>query len=164
MKLRETILNEVSPGVQLHILTAFWNYLLLMEIALMIILPEQQSAYLTQLSVLRTCPRSYETHMSQVANRRSPRLLAFLDGIAARKKAVGSHPDRGSYHLIYRSDIRALNDAIGRYLTDSRKEVIWPLFDILDKGWPIFDVTPQDFAVVELREATRNFRGILADP
>ena len=61
--------------------------------------------------------------------------------------------------LIYRSDIRALNDAIGRYLTDSRKEDIWLLFDNLDKGWPIFDVTPQDVAVItSLLEATRKLQ------
>lgn len=164
VKLRETILNEVSPGVQLHILTAFWNYLLLMEIAHKIILAEQQAAYRDpKLRVSYENVRvAYETHMIAGAEQGdfSERLLALVDGIAARKKAGVDLTQTGEVtQLIYRSDIRALNDAIGRYLTDSRKEDIWLLFDNLDKGWPIFDVTPQDVAVItSLLEATRKLQ------
>ena len=164
VKLRETILNEVSPAVQLHILTAFWNYLLLMEIAHKIILAEQQAAYRDpKLRVSYENVRvAYETHMIAGAEQGdfSERLLALVDGIAARKKAGVDLTQTGEVtQLIYRSDIRALNDAIGRYLTDSRKEDIWLLFDNLDKGWPIFDVTPQDVAVItSLLEATRKLQ------
>ena len=45
IKLREVILNALSPGIQQHVLTAFWNYLLLMEIAHRIIITDQQVAY-----------------------------------------------------------------------------------------------------------------------
>jgi hypothetical protein len=45
MKLREAILQKLSSGVQQHVLTAFWNYLLLMEIAHKIIQTESKTAY-----------------------------------------------------------------------------------------------------------------------
>jgi nucleoside 2-deoxyribosyltransferase len=44
-KLREAILNELSPGFQQHVLTAFWNYLLLMEIAHKILSDEEPASY-----------------------------------------------------------------------------------------------------------------------
>ena len=45
VKLRETVLTGLSPGVQQHALTAFWNYLLLMEIARKILFDEAKYSY-----------------------------------------------------------------------------------------------------------------------
>jgi hypothetical protein len=39
-KLRELLLQRLSPGVQEHILTAFWNYLLLTELAQKVIIAD----------------------------------------------------------------------------------------------------------------------------
>ena len=44
-KLREAVLEQLSPGVQQHVLTAFWNYILLMEIARKIVEDEAQVSY-----------------------------------------------------------------------------------------------------------------------
>ncbi len=44
-KLRESILEQLSPGSQQHVLTAFWNYILLMEIARKIVEDESKLSY-----------------------------------------------------------------------------------------------------------------------
>jgi nucleoside 2-deoxyribosyltransferase len=44
-KLREALLQPLSTGVQQHVLTAFWNYLLLMEIARKIVEEEGRLSY-----------------------------------------------------------------------------------------------------------------------
>jgi hypothetical protein len=90
----------------------------------------------------------------------SERLLALVDDIVERRQSITAVNQTGEVtQLIYRSDIRQLNDAIGQYLTASRKEDVWLLFDNLDKGWPIFDVKPEDVAIItSLLEATRKLQ------
>lgn len=164
-KLREAILNELSPGMQLHVLTAFWNYLLLMEIAHRILHDEEQASYRD--SHLRNAYEgvrtSYGGHAVSETEQGdfSERLLALVDGIVKRRESLGQKATTTGEvtALIYSSDIRSLNDSISRYLDASRKDAIWLLFDNLDKGWPIFDVRQEDVAIVKsLLEATRKLQ------
>ena len=164
VKLRETILNELSPGMQQHVLTAFWNYLLLMEIAHKIIRAEQQVAYRNSklFEFYQEVKKAYEVHMTADAEQGdfSERLLALVDDIVGRRQSVTAVNQAGEVtQLIYRSDIRRLNDAISQYLSASGKDGVWLLFDNLDKGWPIFDVKPEDVRIItSLLEATRKLQ------
>jgi hypothetical protein len=164
VKLRETVLTELPPGVQLHVLTAFWNYLLLIEVAHKIVHTEQQVAYrdLRLRPTYDEVKRAYSAHSAHDAEQGdfSERLLALVEDIVQRKKLVAFSNDNGKVtELIYRRDIRQLDDAIGRYITESKKEGIWLLFDNLDKGWPILDVKPEDIAIVtSLLDATRKLQ------
>lgn len=164
VKLRETVLSELSTGVQLHVLTAFWNYLLLMEIAHKIVHGEQQVAYRDArlrraFDDVRDAYRAHTVSHTEQGDF-SERLLALVDEILDRRPAAGDVTQTGEVtQLIYSSDIRPLNDAIGRYLTESGKEDVWLLFDNLDKGWPVFDIKPQDVAIItSLLEATRKLQ------
>lgn len=164
IKLRETVLTELSAGVQLHVLTAFWNYLLLMEIAHKIIQSEQQAAYrdLKLRDRYEEVKRAYSAHGAIGAEQGdfSERLLGLVDDIVERKKLVDFATNSGKVtELIYRTDIRQLDDAIGRYMSESRKEAVWLLFDNLDKGWPILDVKQEDIAIItSLLDATRKLQ------
>jgi hypothetical protein len=164
VKLREAILHELSPGMQQHVLTAFWNYLLLMEIAHKIIRTEQQTAYrnMKLSEFYKEVKKAYSVHMTAEAEQGdfSERLLALVDDIVGRRQSVTALNQTGEVtQLIYRSDIRQLNDAISQYVTASRKEDIWLLFDNLDKGWPIFDVKLEDVRIItSLLEATRKLQ------
>lgn len=161
MKLREAILKELPPGVQQHVLTAFWNYLLLMEIAHKIIQSEQNAAYreLNLRQAYEDVRRAYGSHMRGDAEQGdfSERLLALVDEIVERRQSLGKASESGEItQLIYRCDIRPLNDAVSWYMTASRKDDIWLLFDNLDKGWPVLDVRQEDIAIITgLLEATR---------
>ena len=164
VKLREAILHKLSPGMQQHVLTAFWNYLLLMEIAHKMVRTEQQLAYRnpTLMNLYDELKMAYEKHSSPEAEQGdfSERLLALVDEIASRRKSLRGLEGQGAVtELIFRSDIRPLNDTIGQYLSGSRKDGIWLLFDNLDKGWPVFDVKQEDIRIItSLLEATRKLQ------
>ena len=164
VKLRETILHELSPGMQQHVLTAFWNYLLLMEIAHKIIKGEQGPAYRNPIlfQLYDEVRNAYASHMDSEVEQGdfSERLLALVDDIVERRNSIADVNQTGEVtRLIYRTDIRNLGDAIGHYLTASRVEDAWLLFDNLDKGWPIFDVKPADIMIItSLLDATRKLQ------
>lgn len=164
VKLREAILNQLSPGMQQHVLTAFWNYLLLMEIAHKILRTDQGTAYSSPklYEFYIELHKAYSAHKTAEAEQGdfSERLLALVDDIVQRRQSITAINQTGEVtQLIYRSDIRRLNDAISQYLSASRKEDVWLLFDNLDKGWPIFDVKPEDIAIItSLLEATRKLQ------
>ncbi len=150
--------------MQQHVLTAFWNYLLLMEVAHKIIRTEQQAAYRNSklFGVYQDVKEAYEVHMTAEAEQGdfSERLLALVDDIVGRRQSITSVNQAGQVtQLIFRSDIRQLNDAISQYLSASGKEGVWLLFDNLDKGWPIFDVKSEDVRIItSLLEATRKLQ------
>lgn len=164
MKLREAILEELSPGVQQHVITAFWNYLLLMEIAHKIVATEQQAAYrdLKLKQHFEAVRAAYELHRSTDVEQGdfSERLLALVDDIVGRRKSMSEVRSTGEVtQLIYRTDIRQLNDAIGNYINASRKEEVWLLFDNLDKGWPILEIKKEDVGSISaLLDATRKLQ------
>ena len=138
--------------------------MLLIEIAHKILTTEQQAAYrdLALRAAYEEVRNAYGAHASVGTEQGdfSERLLALVDDIIQRKESVGNVAQTAEVtQLIYRLDIRRLNDAIGRYVSESKKEDIWLLFDNLDKGWPIFDITPQDVALItSLLEATRKLQ------
>jgi len=164
VKLREAILYQLSPGTQSHVMTAFWNYLLLMEIANRIIRSEEKPAYQSPklFEFYQQVKAAYSTHAVPVAEQGdfSERLLALVDDILERKGATATVDQPGQVtELIHRSDIRPLNDSISQYLSASRKDQIWLLFDNLDKAWPIFDIKPEDVRIItSLLEATRKLQ------
>ena len=163
-KLREAVLTDLSPGLQMHVLTAFWNYLLLMEIAHKIVHFEEQQSYRDERlrGAYQATRAAYDTYSVLGAEQGdfSERLLALVDEILKRKGSIGKVGATAEVtQLIYRRDIRPLNDAIGDFLRASRKEDIWLLFDNLDKGWPIFEVKDEDISLIKsLLEATRKLQ------
>jgi hypothetical protein len=172
-KLRDVVLNELSPGIQQHLLTAFWNYLLLMEIAHKVVHNEEQQSYRDvrlrdAYRDLRAKYSSYSLIDSEQGDF-SERLLALVDDILRRKQSMGRLGTSADVtQLIYRQDIRPLNDSIGDYLRLRRKEDIWLLFDNLDKGWPIFEVKSEDILLVKAllgatRKLQRQFQNRLID-
>lgn len=158
-KLREVVLNELSPGLQQHVLTAFWNYLLLMEIAHKIVHEEYKFSF--HPPVLREAYQrvavAYGTDHETEQGDFSERLLRLVDQIVSRKgKVVKIAGSAEVTELVYGHDIRPLNDSLSEYLAVSRKEDVWLLFDNLDKGWPIRGVKEEDILLLKcLLEATR---------
>jgi hypothetical protein len=175
-KLREVVLRELSPGLQQHVLTAFWNYLLLMEIAHKIVReayafsfrsPDLREGYLR---IVKAYGADRDTEQGDF----SERLLKLVDDIVNRRKAVSKIAGTAQVtELVYGQDIGPLNDALSEFLSLSKKEDVWPLFDNLDKGWPIRAASEEDILLLRcLLEATRklerqfesrgiNFHGVI---
>jgi len=161
-KLREAVLKELTPGLRQHVLTAFWNYLLLMEIAHKIVKEEGRYAY-------RDYPlkEAYERVVSAYNDNGeveeadfSERLLRLVDNIMERRKDIASISSTAEVtQLVYQQDIRPLSTAISAYLRISKKEDVWMLLDNIDKGWPVTCATAEDIMIVRcLLEATRRMQ------
>jgi hypothetical protein len=163
-KLREAVLQQLTPGLQQHVLTAFWNYLLLMEIAHKIIQEEGSRSYRDrkQREAFKGVESAYSAYRTGETEQGdfSERLLALVDEIVARNARLDvSKSTESVTELVYTRDIRALSDALAEYLAAARKEHIWLLFDNLDKGWPILEAKPADILLVKsLLEATRKLQ------
>jgi hypothetical protein len=158
-KLREAILKELSPGLRQHVLTAFWNYLLLVEIAHKIIVGEERYAY-RDYRIKDAYERVVDAHGANLALEQadfSERLLHLVDSILDQRKDIAKISTTADVtQLIYKQDVTALNHATSEYLKLSGKEDVWILFDNLDKGWPVSCATPEDIMIVKcLLEAAR---------
>lgn len=161
-KLREFVLNELSPGYQQQVLTAFWGYLLLLEIAHKIVNDDEFKSYQNQRlrNAFTKLEDAYGRPKDIEQGDFSERLLELVDSIVSRKEtSSGALSNAEITQLIYTHDLRVLTDALSEYLIESKKKDVWLLFDNLDKGWPIQAVKDEDiFILKSLLEATRKLQ------
>ena len=162
MKLREAVLHELTPGLRQHVLTAFWDYLLLMEIAHKIVATEERYRYRDPSikSAYESVEQAYRGDSRLEEADFSERLLQLIDDISERGKGLaGISSTADVTQMVYKQDIRPLSNAISDYLKVSRKEDVWMLFDNIDKGWPVTRATPEDIMIVKcLLAATRKIQ------
>jgi len=159
-KLREMVLANLSEGLQLHTLTAFWHYLLLLELANKIIEREATTAWQspTSLRKFNELRSIYNKHAKQEGDF-SERLMVLVERLIERfpKKSTKEIKSPDITGAIYTVDIHDLNEIIMRYL-DARSEV-WILFDNIDKGFPTHGLRKEDILIVRcLLEATRKLQ------
>jgi len=158
VKLREFVLAGLSGGYQQHLLTAFWNYLLIVEIAYQIAKQERTSHYRD--ARLRSAfdriaaefPEETDAEQADF----SERLLQLVNEVAERR-SQNSEPQSNAdiTQLVYSRQIRELVEALTEYLSISQRSV-WILIDNLDKGWPVHSVLSEDISILRsLLEATR---------
>jgi hypothetical protein len=161
-KLREAVLRELTPGLQQHVLTAFWNYLLLMEIAHKIVHDEYRYIFrdgrLKEPYDLVVAAHGADQGVEQ--GDFSERLLNLVDDIVNRRKLVKEIAGTPEVtQIVYGEDIRHLSESLSNYFSVARKEDIRLLFDNLDKGWPVLSATPEDIVLLKsLLEATRKLQ------
>lgn len=161
-KLRESVMAEMTEGVKQHVLTAFWNYLLVMELARHIVYRDSYLQYRDYKlrEPFNALVEAYGTDDETERADFSERLLALVGEIEARRKLAVTVPSSTAEitQLIHSRDIRKINDALGDYLNVSRRDV-WLLFDNLDKGWPVQAAKPEDIMLLRcLLEATRKLQ------
>jgi hypothetical protein len=159
-KLRELLLKRLSPGVQEHVLTAFWNYLLLIEIANKIVEGDaeviKRSGDRLQLYTEIKDLIGWDPHVEQ--GDFSERLLDLVDRLIARSEGMAKISRSSDVtNLIYTTDISSLGQEIAKYLQP--RDGVWLLFDNLDKGWPVNGATEIDILILRsLLEATRKIQ------
>ncbi len=163
-KLREAVLSGLTPGLQEHTLTAFWNYILLLEIAQKIVDneyswaqrdTERRQRYEQVLAAFRQMVPNDTGDLSERLLRQVDRLTERYDA----RRRTSSEPLTGSEltGLLFESDIPNLDVAVASYL--ETKEEVWLLVDNLDKGWPIRGASIEDIMILRtLLEATRKLQ------
>jgi hypothetical protein len=159
-KLREAILDELPEGLQEHTVTAFWNYILLSEVAHKILERERYHAERDgeRLKRFERLEQAYLDHEITQTGDLSQRLLRQVERIADRYGAIEKSEMRDRLtEVVYSTDIRALDDAVSEYLQE--KESVWLLIDNLDKSWATRGTTREDIQIVRgLLEATRKLQ------
>ena len=155
-KLREAI-NGLTLGSQEHVLTAFWNFVLLMEIAHKVVHADRAFSYRdpSLRAAFVEVEKAYGMESVTEQADFSERLLKLVDDVVARTAGASKVLSTAEVtNLIYTRDIRVLSDALGKYL--AKKDGVWLLFDNLDKGWPVFGAKTEDILILRsLLEASR---------
>lgn len=158
VKLREFVLSGLSAGFQQHLLTAFWNYLLITEIAFQVA-RQERTAYLRDVKVREAFDKITALSGDEASEQQadfSERLLRLVNEVTERRRNLPvPQSDADITQLVYSRQIRDMVEALTEYLSITKRSV-WILIDNLDKGWPVHSVLPEDVLILRaFLEATR---------
>ena len=165
-KFHDAVLARLSPGLKEHTLVAFWNYILLAEMAQNILDneysyamrdPERAHAYGCLVEVL-------SKHVPSDVGDFSERLLRQVDRLLYRVKQSETLPETAGAltEALFQQDIPDLDGALAAYL--SEREEVWILVDNLDKGWPTRGASREEILILRsLMAATRRLQGQFED-
>lgn len=151
LKFKELILDSVKEGTKSHLMTAFWEYLLLLETCHKLLDKDKQRHLVDHVlfEPYQRLEREYRSDVYVAEGDFAERMSRLLDRIAsdfAARNPSGSNPTALTQDeitgLLYKHDIRNLHARTIEYL--EKKQGLWILFDNLDKGWPPHGVTPED--------------------
>jgi hypothetical protein len=167
-KFKEQVLDLLEEGTREHTITAFWEYLLLLEVAYKI-LEKDRSLHLRDHDTYepyQQLAKVYKEDQYSQEGDFSERMLRLVELISDMFKA--QHPEASGLRLtreqvtqlLYVHDIRQLRIQIERYLTF--KNGLWILFDNLDKGWSAHGLTDDDLLIIRcLLDASRKIEQAL---
>ena len=131
-RLREKVLKDFTEGLQQHTLTAFWHYLLLVEIANKLLDQESTTAWRDDkaLEEHRRFQGEYEQHSFGTGDF-SERLMALVDRIVDGLSGadVGKILTQNITDTIYRGNINELSDLVTRHLV-RRKASLFSLITL----------------------------------
>jgi hypothetical protein len=154
LKLKEDLLAHLTQGASQHLLTAFWEYLILLEVAYKLLEKDRNTyKYNHEIRDLYIeLDRAYRVDSFSAEGDFSERLLDLSQRIAQDYVSKFGSADSTRLstedvtRLVYAHDIRVLRDRIAKYLT--HKSGVWILFDNLDKGWSTQGVDVVDATVL----------------
>ena len=169
IKLKEDVLEYISEGAKQHLITAFWEYLLLLEVCYKI-LEKDKIKHLNDHSLTepyKELKDFYYTPEFDSEGDFSERLLKLSENISQKHKENMSNECTGKLthnyitNLIYKHDFPKLFVSVSKYL--KLKGQVWILFDNLDKGWKTDGVDSTDIIFLQClidasRKLERNMR------
>ena len=141
IRIKEDILEYLSEGARQHLITAFWEYLIYLEVAYKL-LEKDQKAYRFRHDIHDAyveLSRVYHTEEFSAEGDFSERLATLSQRLGAKYQEKYGKQDARRLtanevtELVYTHDIKQLRTLISNYL--QRKDSVWVLFDNLDKGW-----------------------------
>lgn len=157
------MLSRLGEGLKQYLLTAFWHYLLLLEIVNKLVEWKARSAHESprNLAEFNELQSHREKHGAGEGDF-SERLMALVNRVIER---FPTNPPQDISsddvtHSIYTEDIRVLSDLVAKQLDGT--EELWILFDNIDKGFRSHGLEPTDVLIVRcLLEATRKLQRAL---
>jgi hypothetical protein len=162
LKFKESVLRLMAEGTYEHTITAFWEYLLLLEICHKLL--ENDRLLHTRdrrlYDVYRKLDDSYSSDDYVSEGDFSERMSAIIRNISNNFDAeYGQNvkielSNAQVTELLYMHDMSRLREDLDAYL--QVKRAVWILFDNLDKGWPARGIQRDDLVLLKcLEEATR---------
>jgi len=162
-RFRDLVLDRLTEAVQEHATTAFWEYVLLLEVCYKVLEKDRQrhvsdhtlfESY-QKLSALYL--RDQLTGGDADFSERMLRLVHRLSDEFGDKLGAGGKTYLSAQEvtqLIFKHEIPELRDQLVEYL--SHKDGVVILFDNIDKGWPTRGITDTDIIILRgLLEASR---------
>jgi len=154
IRIKEDILEYLSEGARQHLITAFWEYLIYLEIAYKL-LEKDQRAYRYNRDIHDAYVELSEVYNAENFSSEgdfSERLATLSEHLATQYRLKYGQQDGRRLtagevtELVYTHDIKKLRQLISNYLY--RKEAVLVLFDNLDKGWSTQGVDQIDAIVL----------------
>ena len=169
LKFKELIVDALSEGSLHHVVSAIWEYVLLLELAYKL-LENDKDIYSRNANLVEKYDElkaAYEQDDYYSKGDFSERVSVLLDEIGAKIKdeqGFGQQEvfrQRRVSELIYKHPINRLMAAVANYLCE--KNEAWILVDNLDKGWPGTGVSQGDVSLISclleaLEKMERSFR------
>ena len=153
VRLREEVLKHLSFGQQLHLATAFWEYLLMLEVATKLVETDRilhtRNPRLTEgYQKLAELTSEYSDLGDTDFSERLHRLSEGLAGRLSEDRDVltGNFNGATLTNKIYSIDIKNFRSCLFGYLAE--KGGAWILFDNLDRGWPVTGLEEIDFVIL----------------
>lgn len=154
VKLKEDVLVFLDLGAKTHLVTAFWEYLLYLEVCHKVLHKDREvhlrNHHLTE--PYRKLHASYFLELDSSEGDFSERLHNLSDRIGTMyNSSHGGNTDTrltsGEVtNLVHKNDISELRDRLSTYL--EFKKGVWILFDGIDKGWSAHGLTSDDISLV----------------
>lgn len=154
IKMKEQVLDYLEHGSQLHLVTAFWEYLLLLEIARKL-LEKDAKVHLRNHNLYEPylgLKAVYEGRDIPTEGDFSERMMDLSEKISSvyESKFGSSRKDRLSNdditEILHLEDLPRLREIVFNYL--SFKNETWVLFDNLDKSWATGGIEPSDLIII----------------
>jgi len=162
VKFKEMILSFLQEGTYQHMIMAFWEYVLLLEVAYKLLEKDQQRHIHNHLlyEPYRKLSDLYYVEGYDTQGDFSERMTGLMENIQSEYHAKYSDTRNKRLsasqvtELLYIHDIRKLEHKVVKYM--QQKGILWLLFDNIDKGWPASGLERDDLIIIRaLIEATR---------
>jgi len=154
LKFKELILQFMQEGTLQHTITAFWNYVLLLEVCYKILEKDKQR-HLNNHNLYDSYRRLedlYNVSGYFSEGDFSERISSLIEKIHSKYEyKYGTRQDvrldSGQItELLYQHDLRKLENELAKYM--QHKGILWLLFDNVDKGWPTSGLKHEDLVII----------------
>lgn len=161
IKFKEDIFGLLTEGALDHLITAFWEYVLLLEVAHKL-LEKDRVVHTRDPSIYepyRDLSELYDADEfvseGDFSERMSQLISRIQDDFRSRfGSKVTSLTQAQVTELLYKHDIRELRENICEYL--KIKDQVWLIIDNVDKGWQTHGIKRTDLIIIRtLLESTR---------
>jgi hypothetical protein len=164
IRLKEDVLDFLAEGAKTHLITAFFEYVLYLEICYKV-LEKDKDRHNRDGRLYEPYRRLADAYQAGDAGEGdfSERLLSLSRDLVGKfQKEFGAGKDQRLTAqqvtgLIYKHNVRDIREALSAYL--KFKNAVWVLFDNLDKGWSAHGLTSNDILILRsLIDAARKIQ------